>query len=309
MNTGRKYYFLTIAETLNITRAAEQLMVSQPSLTQYLNRLESELEIRLVDRNYTPLRLTRAGLLYRDYLKKEKVLETEFTEELNVLKNESRLPLRIGIPLQKRYEELSKAVLEFCMEHPSLDVRVWEGTSTTIREKLLTGELDIGFGHIAGEVPDDLTSREIRRERLLIVCNRENPIVPEAYVENGHSWRIHPEELNDQLFYQMSQEYYLCTVELSHMETYGVKPVHRIVMSNLRSIVSAILDNPKSGFAYIPDYALEESGIREVKDRLALLRLDEQDYMWSYMMFRKRGKTPSKDARAFWNLIVKTCCE
>lgn len=33
MNPGRRYYFTTIAETLNITRAAEQLMVSQPSLT------------------------------------------------------------------------------------------------------------------------------------------------------------------------------------------------------------------------------------------------------------------------------------
>ena len=34
LNNGRKYYFLKIAETLNITRAAEQLLVSQPSLTQ-----------------------------------------------------------------------------------------------------------------------------------------------------------------------------------------------------------------------------------------------------------------------------------
>ena len=48
---GRKYYFITIAEVLNITRAAERLMVSQPSLTQYLNHLENELEVKLVDRN------------------------------------------------------------------------------------------------------------------------------------------------------------------------------------------------------------------------------------------------------------------
>lgn len=57
MNPGRRYYFITIAETLNITRAAEQLMVSQPSLTQYLNKLESDLEIKLVGRSFTPLRL------------------------------------------------------------------------------------------------------------------------------------------------------------------------------------------------------------------------------------------------------------
>ena len=61
MYSGRRYYFITIAETLNITRAAERLLVSQPSLTQYLNRLEKELDIKLVDRQFTPLRLTEAG--------------------------------------------------------------------------------------------------------------------------------------------------------------------------------------------------------------------------------------------------------
>ncbi len=309
MNTGRKYYFLTIAETLNITRAAEQLMVSQPSLTQYLNRLESELEIKLVDRNFTPLRLTKAGIIYRDFLQKEHDLEAEFEANLNTLKNENKLPLCLGIPLQKHYEGLSKTLLEFCMDRPTLDVRVWEGTSTTILEKVLKGELDIGFGHLTDDIPEEMISKQIRKERLLIICNRENPIVPKEYVDNGSSWKILPERLNDQLFYQMSQEYYLCTVELSHMAAYGVTPKHRIVMSNLRGIIEAILNNPQSGFAYMPDYVLEESGIRESKGRLALLRLDDEDYMWSYNMFRKKGKTQSKDAKDFWNLVINTCCE
>ena len=64
MYTGRKYYFITIAETLNITQAARQLMVSQPSLTQYLNKLEKDMELVLIDRSYSPLRLTEAGRLY-----------------------------------------------------------------------------------------------------------------------------------------------------------------------------------------------------------------------------------------------------
>ncbi len=86
MNHGRKYYFLTIAETLNITRAAEQLAVSQPSLTQYINRLEQMLGIRLFDRNFTPLRLTRAGLLYYEYLQDEKKREDRFETDLERLK-------------------------------------------------------------------------------------------------------------------------------------------------------------------------------------------------------------------------------
>ena len=177
MYRGRKYYFITIAEVLNITRAAEQLMVSQPSLTQYLNHLENELEVKLVDRNYTPLRLTEAGKLYYDYLRDEKAREEQFSAELEELKNRSRMPLRIGIPLQKRYEELSKALLQFCMERPSLEVSVWEGTSATVRERVLKGELDIGFGHYVDEQDDRFVVQSIQREKIVIICNRDNPIV------------------------------------------------------------------------------------------------------------------------------------
>lgn len=100
MNPGRRYYFITIAETLNITRAAEQLMVSQPSLTQCLNKLESDLEIKLVDRSFTPLRLPEAGHVYYDYLVKQRSAE----EALKRLRCKGRRPLMIGIPLQKSHE-------------------------------------------------------------------------------------------------------------------------------------------------------------------------------------------------------------
>ncbi|KIR01762.1 transcription regulator [Lachnospiraceae bacterium TWA4] len=104
MNTGRRYYFLTIAEKLNITRAAEDLMVSQPSLTQYLNNLEKELDIKLIDRNFTPLRLTTAGRIYYNYLKDCKLKDEILENDLNELRTNEDTSLRIGIPLQKSYD-------------------------------------------------------------------------------------------------------------------------------------------------------------------------------------------------------------
>ena len=54
-------YCLTIVETGNITRAAEKHYISQPSMTQYLNKLEKRLGVKLFDRSSTPLSLTKAG--------------------------------------------------------------------------------------------------------------------------------------------------------------------------------------------------------------------------------------------------------
>lgn len=54
-------YILAVAEERNLTRAAKRLFISQPSLTQYSNRLEAELGVRLFNRNSTPITLTPAG--------------------------------------------------------------------------------------------------------------------------------------------------------------------------------------------------------------------------------------------------------
>ena len=60
-------YFLTIAELGSLSKAAEKLYVSQPSLTQYINRLEDNLGIKLFDRSKSPINLTPAGELYLKY--------------------------------------------------------------------------------------------------------------------------------------------------------------------------------------------------------------------------------------------------
>lgn len=67
MNYSKLDYFITIAETGNLTKAAEILYVSQPSLSQYLKRLENSLGAELFDRNSSPLRLTYAGEKYYAY--------------------------------------------------------------------------------------------------------------------------------------------------------------------------------------------------------------------------------------------------
>ena len=57
-------YFLTIAKERSISRAAERLYLSQPYLSQYLAKLESNLGVMLLDRSHTPLSMTPAGELF-----------------------------------------------------------------------------------------------------------------------------------------------------------------------------------------------------------------------------------------------------
>ena len=64
MNTMQLACFLTVAETLNFARAAEQLHVTQPAVTQQIRSLEEELNFKLFHRTTRTVALTRAGLMF-----------------------------------------------------------------------------------------------------------------------------------------------------------------------------------------------------------------------------------------------------
>ena len=68
-------YIFAIAEEQNLTHAAKRLFIAQSTLTMYLNRLESELGMKLFDRSKSPILPTPAGQLYIKELKKIQEIE------------------------------------------------------------------------------------------------------------------------------------------------------------------------------------------------------------------------------------------
>lgn len=61
-------YFLMIAEEGSISKAADKLYLTQPSLSKYLKRLEENLGVELFSRDRYPLALTQAGIIYKRYV-------------------------------------------------------------------------------------------------------------------------------------------------------------------------------------------------------------------------------------------------
>lgn len=303
MYSKRRYYFLTLAKHRNISKAAEELMVSQPSLTQYINKLEEELGIKLFDRNFTPLRLTEAGETYHMYLKESWERDQAFLERLDEIRKKNSNPLRIGVPMQKQKELSSILLPEFLSSNPNVSVHVWEGTSISVCEKVRKGIVDIGFAHILNIEEFPFEAKLVKKERIVLICNRKNPLAQGLVSDLKVTSPVDITALKSQLFYEMAPEYYLFEVSKMYMDHYGVKPEKKIVMSSLRAIINIIASKENTGYALIPDYIFDDMNLEALSDKLTFMRLGEEDIYWDFVMFKKKGMKLSKEARLFWNIL------
>ena len=68
MDLNQLHYFITVAETGNITKAAQKLYITQPALSRAIGRLESELDVKLFDRSTNTLILNENGRLFLRYV-------------------------------------------------------------------------------------------------------------------------------------------------------------------------------------------------------------------------------------------------
>jgi len=98
MDTRYLTYILTIAKKENMTKAAEELFVSQSTLSQYLSKLESELGTPLFYRSKGRLTLTPAGSLYIEAA--EKVMSIKNVLYQNIQNIENRGHITVGVTSQ-----------------------------------------------------------------------------------------------------------------------------------------------------------------------------------------------------------------
>ena len=84
-------YILAIANRHNMTKAAEDLFVSQSSLSQHLSRLEQELNTPLFTRSKNELTLTPAGQLYVDAAKQVVKIQKELYQNIAALSRRGKI--------------------------------------------------------------------------------------------------------------------------------------------------------------------------------------------------------------------------
>jgi DNA-binding transcriptional LysR family regulator len=168
-------YFESVSRHLHFTRAAEELNVAQPSVSQQIRKLEAELGTPLFHRMKRNVALTEAGTLFlrhaRSVLQQLEEARIE-VQELNGLRKGT---LAVGAPPSVGTHLFPRALASFSRRHPGIALAFREGGSRTLVQALEDGELDLAVVIQPIRHPA-LETLPLLEEKLMLAVPRAHPL-------------------------------------------------------------------------------------------------------------------------------------
>ena len=183
-------YFLAVARERSISKAAESLHITQPTLSRQLMDLEDELGTKLIVRSSKQLSLTGGGMLLKrraeDIINLADKTKAEFLSGNNFVSGD----VYIGGGETDAMRLIARIATELHREHPDIRYHIFSGDSDDITDKLDKGLLDFGVF----VEPADITKYEYLRLPaadtwgLLMRCN--SPLADKEYIEPEDLWDL-----------------------------------------------------------------------------------------------------------------------
>ncbi|MGY1812252.1 LysR family transcriptional regulator [Blastococcus sp. SYSU D00820] len=234
-------WFITLARTANVTNAAEQLHISQPTLSRALGRLERQLGVRLFDRQQNRLRLNKYGEVFQAHAARAIRELAQGAERIGTLVDPARGVVSLGflhsfggwlVPsLLDRYRRLA----------PSVTFELEGGAADFIVEAVRSGRVDVGF--VAPQpTAEDVEWVPLGRELLCL------EVPPGDELEGRASISI--TELSERSMVALGPEYGLRHAVDRLFADAGIVPRIRIEATELSTLRALVRHG--SGIAIVP---------------------------------------------------------
>ena len=183
-------YFLAVAQEENITRAAEFLHVTQPTLSRMIMELEDEFGKQLVIRGKRKISLTPDGVLLRKRARELVELadkaEAELTSDVGGISGD----IYIGSGETDVVRFLSETAAELRKAHPGIRLKVMSGDGDDVKERLDKGLVDLGF--VFGPVDENKYGRfELKpADRWGVLMPKDWPLAAKDTVSPSDLWEV-----------------------------------------------------------------------------------------------------------------------
>ncbi len=177
-------YALAIAKYQNITKAANALYITQPTLTKFLQNLEQNLGQDLFKRignKYIP---TYAGERYLEKARQILNIKKELDQEMgDIIKNNEGI-LKVAFPVMRGSYMLPCTLPIFHSLYPNVKLSITEANSWELEDMLLRGEIDLAFFNLPVR-NENIDYDIISHEEVLLVMSKQNPLAECGTVKDG----------------------------------------------------------------------------------------------------------------------------
>ncbi len=176
MNLQNLRVFLKVAELEHITRASEELHLTQPAVTKIIQNLESEIHLELVERQGRRIVLTHAGHVLQRHAQQLFALERQMEEELEALRDLEGGQVIMAANTTAGIYLLPPIIARFHTQYPRVTLNMAILNSSEIINGTLNWQLD--FGLIEGDASTlsaELHSRVFARDTLILVVAPSHP--------------------------------------------------------------------------------------------------------------------------------------
>ena len=162
-------YFAAVAETGHMTRAAEQLGIQQPPLSQQIKALERELGVLLFRRHPRGVALTDAGRLFQtEALRMLQDMDAMKQRMVRVAKGQAGT-LAVGFTSSAAaHRFMPEALREFRRAYPAVELQLREDNAAELTEALAAGRLHCGLLRVPVARPEGLVFETLLREPVLV---------------------------------------------------------------------------------------------------------------------------------------------
>jgi DNA-binding transcriptional LysR family regulator len=177
-------YFAAVAETLHFGKAAEQLGMAQPPLSQQIKSLERILGYSLFDRTTRGVRLTKVGRYFLERARDTLAKMRDDVEAARRLGGGREGILTVGFSGSIMFTVLPRAIKRYRRLYPGVELRLRELVTAEQIPPLLDGTLDLGFLR-DGEQRDGLTLEQALREPFVAVLPARHKLAGKAAISPG----------------------------------------------------------------------------------------------------------------------------
>ena len=175
-------YFLAVVREESITKAAEALHITQPTLSRQLSQMEEEVGVRLFDRGTRKITLTNEGILLRR--RAEEILQLVDTTERELVEQDEQVEGKISIGCGEiaAVRMLPELIRTFREKYTRVSFDIFTATADLVKEQMDKGLLDIGLLLEPVDMEKYDFIRLDMKENWVVLMRPDDPLAEKEYV-------------------------------------------------------------------------------------------------------------------------------